>query len=327
MASTYYNPNRSGSFDIQGQPVPDFIKDFLEHEKAVYHLSPFSLRNYCLTVGMLIRWLICRNKDAYDETVNISEVGKEILTGLKSADISAFLDYCRDVRGNGTASISNKLSCLNTFFDYCVKDADLLTENPAAGINAPKKISREAKCMTAREALQLIDACNCGEMPARDVCIATFMLNCGLRISEVVAVNLPDIDGNKLKIWGNGRNDRIVCLNDDCMEALSFLKTERNMYSLDSSALFVSKRHNSRITERAVEQMLDKAFERAGLKERGYTARSLRMTATSLMYSSGNFDVPDLQLILGHKSTAFAKRYTTVNGEKARKAMSEFKIK
>lgn len=324
MASTYYNPSRQNSFDIDGQPVPQFVRDFLHHEIAVSHLSPFSIRNYCLTLSTFLKWYLPKITDV---GTNIQDLSFDVLQHISSSDISDFLEYCRIERKNSTSARASKLSALSTFFEYCVHDAGVLDHNPASDVSAPKKITKPVKYMTGREALSLIKACNCGETPARDVCIATFMLNCGLRLSELVALNLSDIDGNNMKIWGNGRNDRTVILNDDCITALNFWMQERSIYSLENTALFISRRYSARITERAVQQMLDKAFERAGLKERGYTARTLRFTAGKLMYQSGNFDIPDLQLLLGHKSTAFATGYLSTDGEQALAAMAEFKIK
>lgn len=325
MSSTYYNPSRQNTFDIDGQPVPQFVRDFLYHEKAVYHLSPFSIRNYCLTLSTFLKWYLPNITD--NENANIQDLTSDVLQQIAASDISGFLEYCRTDRKNGASACASKLSTLKTFFEYCVHDAGIIPNNPASAITAPKKITKPAKSMIASEALLLISACNQGETPARDVCIATFMLNCGLRISELVALNVSDIDGNKLKIWGNGRNDRTVSLNSDCLTALEFWMQERSIYSLENTALFISRRYGARITERAVQQMLDKAFKRAGLSERGYTAQSLRLTAGKLMYQSGNFDISDLQLLLGHKSTAFAAKYSTTNGESAMAAMAEFKIK
>lgn len=293
--------------------------------------SAFTLRNYSLTLHTFLQWIVMRSgidNILLTDTSDLSSVPIRLLQDLTPSDITSFISYCRDVRGNGEAACSSKLSVLKSFFDYSVNDVGIFKSDPTLGVSAPKIIKKPVKLMTGREALSLIQACNCGETPARDVCIATILLNCGLRITELVAINLADIDGYTLKIWGrNGHRDRWLALNQDCMTALDFWKIERSMYDLNDNALFVSKRYGSRLTERAVQQMLDKAFKRAGLSEKGYTARNLRFTAGNLMYQSGIIDVPQLQTILGYKNTSFASMYSLPNGMAARKAMEAFKIK
>ena len=332
MASTYYNPNKSRVFDIDGQPVPSYVHDFLHHESVMYHLSPFSIRNYCVTLRTFLEWIVTRDKEKEDteedEEIDVTQVPVSELGALTSRDISAFLDYCRNVRKNGASTCCSTLSVLKTFFTYCVRDAQLMQENPAESVSAPKKITKPAKTMTGREALSLIHACDCGDTPARDVCIATFMLNCGLRITELVAMNISDIEDNTVKIWGNGRRkDRWISLNPDCVKALEFWKTEREMYELNDNALFVSRRYGRRLTERAVEQMIKKALVRAGLAEKGFSVKDLRSAYGRMAYMSGKLDIPELQTILGYKSTAFAGKYSYPNGEKARKSMEKFRIK
>lgn len=330
MSSTYYNPNKTPDYDISSLHFPDYIRDYLIHESVMNGMTQFSIRNYSLTLRTFLQWLILRDDssmDAEDAISNITHVPLDSLRCLASSDISSFIDYCRDIRGNGASACCTKLSVLKSFFEYSVNVAGILDTNPTVGVTIPKKIKKPVKIMTGREALSLIQACNCGEMPARDVCIATFMLNCGLRISELTALNLADIEGNTLRIWGkNGKNTRWLALNQDCMTALDFWKVERSMYDLNDNALFVSRRYGSRITERTVQQMLDKAFERAGLSEKGYTARNLRFTAGSLMYRSGVVDTPQLQTILGYKNSSFASRYSSYNGMSARNAMEKFRI-
>lgn len=330
MSSTYYNPNKTPDFDITALSLPVYMCDYLVHESVMKGTTPFSIRNYSLALRTFLQWLILRenaNMDAVEALSHITYVPLDSLRCLTSSDISSFIAYCRDIRGNGASACCTKLSVLKSFFEYSVNEAGILDNNPTVGVTFPKNIKKPVKIMTGREALSLIQACNCGETPARDVCIATFMLNCGLKISELTALNLADIKGNILRIWGkNGNNTRWLALNQDCMTALDFWKVERSMYDLNDNALFVSRRYGSRITERTVQQMLDKAFERAGLSEKGYTARNLRFTAGSLMYQSGAVDVPQLQTILGYKNSSFASRYSSYNGMSARKAMENFKI-
>ena len=330
MATSYYNPNRSKTFNVEGQPLPSYVKHYLTHEATANKMSPMSVRNYSLTLNLFLQWLSWKdNPDISIDEVDVISVPFETIGAVEEQDIRDFLDYCSKERKNGASACASKLSVIKAFFDYHINESLTLADNPAANVSGPKKLKKEPKSLSAREALNLIAACNCGETPARDVCIATFILNTGIRVSELVALNLDDVDLDyeTLRIRGKRRKDRLLSLNRDCVTALEFWLAERGNISLNDNSLFSSRRRGGRLTDRAVEQMLEKAFDRAGLSSRGYTVQSLRYTAGNLMYKSGAFEITDLQTILGHKNLSSVERYTREDNQAhARKAMKGFRI-
>lgn len=242
MSSTYFNPNRTSEYNISALQLPEFARDYLTHISVMEKKSAFTLRNYSLTLHTFLQWIVMRfgiDNNLTIDSSDVSSVPIQLLQDLTPSDITSFISYCRDVRGNGAAACSSKLSVLKSFFDYSVNDVGLLISDPTLGVSAPKIIKKPVKLMTGREALSLIQACNCGETPARDVCIATILLNCGLRITELVAINLADIEGNTLKIWGrNGHRDRWLALNQDCMTSIPLLLHFLTTLLISSSASF-----------------------------------------------------------------------------------------
>ena len=131
----------------------------------------------------------------------------------------------------------------------------------------------------------------------------TLMLNCGMRVSELVGINLEDIRDNTLRLLGKGNKERIVYLNDSCISALSnYLKLRQQPESgTDRNALFLSAQHR-RMTTRRVEQIVAKYLKACGLDGRGYSPHKLRHTAATLMYQHGGVDIRALTEIYTHIS-------------------------
>ena len=155
----------------------------------------------------------------------------------------------------------------------------------------------------------------------RDYCILCIFLNCGLRISEIVGLNLSDIRVDHLRVVGKGNKERIVYLNDATAAAInSYLLVRKNEKAIDRSALFLSNR-KTRISREAVHNMVKKSLLRAGLDASKYSAHKLRHTAATLMLQNG-VDVRTLQELLGHEHLNTTQIYTHVDSSALRVAAS-----
>ncbi|MEG1743215.1 MAG: tyrosine-type recombinase/integrase [Clostridia bacterium] len=167
----------------------------------------------------------------------------------------------------------------------------------------------------------------------RDYCILTLFLNCGMRLSELVGINLTDIedDMTKLTVTGKGSKQRVIYLNNACRTALFIYISVRQQKAAETkkpiafdskTALFLSGR-NQRISIKTVQWLVKRHLELAGLSGKGYSTHKLRHTAATLMYNTGNVDVRTLKDILGHEQLNTTQIYTHVSNKKLEQAMSE----
>lgn len=166
------------------------------------------------------------------------------------------------------------------------------------------------------------------ENKERDYAIITLFLNCGLRLSELVGINISNIDfnENRLTVIGKGDKERTIYLNKTCVNAIQGYLTVRTKEGVkndskgSNKALFLSKR-KERISNRMVQYIVEKELRKAGLDTSKYSTHKLRHTAATLMYQYGNVDIRALQELLGHESISTTEIYTHVSNEQVRDAV------
>ena len=164
------------------------------------------------------------------------------------------------------------------------------------------------------------------DFPERDYCMVVLFLNCGMRLSELVGMDLDDIDlePRQIRLFGKGHKERMVYLNDACVEALQLYLNKRNVMeglSPKERAVFVTRRRKERISNRRVEQLVTGAMKAAGLK--GFSTHKLRHTAATLMYQTGNVDILTLKQLLGHSNVSTTQIYTHLQEFQVRAAIEE----
>ena len=153
----------------------------------------------------------------------------------------------------------------------------------------------------------------------RDLCILTLFLNCGLRISELIGLNLSDVHEDALRVLGKGNKVRMVYLNQACLDTLrDYLAVRRPITGPDRDALFLSAR-NQRISRSMVNALVKKHLSQAGLDSTQYSSHKLRHTAATLMLQNG-VDVRAVQEVLGHEHLNTTEIYTHIDNEALRVA-------
>ena len=156
-------------------------------------------------------------------------------------------------------------------------------------------------------------------------------LNCGLRISELIGLNLSDIQDDHIRVLGKGSKERVVYINDACAAAInSYLEIRKNIAGADSNAFFLSSRR-TRISRSTVHSLVKKYLTSAGLDSTKYSSHKLRHTAATLMLHNG-VDVRTLQELLGHEHLNTTEIYTHVENSGLRKAaqlspLADFTVK
>lgn len=309
------------------------IRDFLVYHETIKGHSKLTSNEYFLDLRTFFRYLKLERKlvpsDTPLEEISVSDVDLQLVSSVTLADVYDFMSYLSRDRerrhnapeaGNGlnAASRSRKVSTLRSFYKYLTTKANLLEENPIAGLDSPKLKQSLPRYLTVDESLALLDAVD-GENKERDYCILVIFLNCGLRISELVGLNVSDVmispnGESTLRVLGKGNKERTVYLNDACRDALKNWLDVRSKLTLersDRAALFVSARRHKRVSTDAVHAMVKKTLLKAGLDASKYSSHKLRHTAATLMHQNG-VDVRTLQELLGHEHLNTTQIYTHV---------------
>ncbi len=321
--------------NIPPETLPPLVREFASYKSAIQNCSEKTVSEYMLDLRTFFRYLLARDKrismDSEDfEKIDISVVDLDYIKNITTEDIYEFIMYADNVRGNMAAAKSRKLSAIKGFFKYLTVKRFMLEDNPAINIESPKKKQALPKYLSLDESLLLLEAIkNDKESKSRirDYAIITLFLNCGMRLSELVGINLPDIDRElrSLTVTGKGNKQRIVYLNDACRDALGGYMEERlgeKHAKADTKALFLSSR-SQRISVKTVQWMVYKYLDLAGLESKHYSVHKLRHTAATLMYQSGNVDVRVLKDILGHEQLNTTQIYTHVSNRSMEEAMAQ----
>ena len=323
---------------IKRQDNPDFLNSFLDYSTTILNKSPNSIKEYNYDLAMFLKFIkmhfnMTNETDFKDITIN--DLTMDTIQKIKIDDIHAFLGYLTATFHSKPATRARKISTIRIFFHYLCQDASSdfkLDHNPALNLKTPKKDKRLPKYLSLDDSRKLLDvAYNEDNRNAeRDFTIITLFLNCGMRLSELVGININDIDFEecKLNVIGKGNKERTIYLNKACMKALSEYLPIRNSINVkhdnkySEKALFLSERRE-RISNSTVQYIVDKELMHAGLDTGKYSVHKLRHTAATLMYQYGEVDIRALQELLGHESIATTEIYTHVSNDQVRNAVEK----
>ena len=303
---------------------PYFLNDFLDYLDGVLNKSTNTIKEYNYDLVNFFRYLRCK-EDSENENIVIKDITLDELKKIKLSDLHTYLSYLRTVKKDEAATRARKASALRTFFNYMTVKANLLEINPAQNLENPKIGKRLPKYLTLEESKNLLKVVKNedAKFKERNYAIITLFLNCGLRLSELVGIDLNHIDfqNEKLTVLGKGNKERTIYLNKACMNALQEYIKVRPQASIkhdDRNALFISER-KERISQRMVQEIVKSYLAKAGLDK--YSTHKLRHTAATLMYQHGNVDIRALQELLGHESISTTEIYTHVNNQQIRSAV------
>ena len=315
--------------------APKILRDFLIYHETIRGHSHNTVDEYFLDLRTFFRFLkIHRNlvpRDTDLDEIGIADVDLEFVRAVTLSEVYEYLAFLsrdrvknqrsRDASyGISAASRARKIASIKSFYKYLTVKANLLEENPVQDLDSPKIPKTLPRYLSLTESERLLASVD-SRNRERDYCILCIFLNCGLRISEIVGLNLSDVRSDHLRVVGKGSKERIVYLNDATAAAInSYLLVRKTEKALDRSALFLSNR-KSRISREAVHNMVKKSLLRAGLDASKYSAHKLRHTAATLMLQNG-VDVRTLQELLGHEHLNTTQIYTHVDNTDLRIAAS-----
>jgi site-specific recombinase XerD len=314
---------------------PGIIKDFLIYMQTIKGKSPLTVSEYYIDLRTFFRYILKkRGKTPVDiefEDITLENVDLELVSSVTLSDIYEYLYYISNERKNNALTRSRKISCLRSYYKYICDKMGLIKENPTKNLETPKKKKTLPKHLSLEESMNFLSTID-GDYRARDFCIMTIFLNCGLRLSELCGLNLKDISVNSIKVLGKGNKERIVYLNEACINAINeYLKVRPCEGVKDKNALFIS-RLKSRISPKTVQWIVKSNLEKSGLSGKGFSTHKLRHTAATLMYQHGGVDIRVLQQILGHESLSTTEIYTHLSSMQLEQAakdspLAKYKVK
>ena len=305
--------------------IPPYARRFLVHMSTILNKSDKTVHEYYYDLRTFFRFFMCFfNQASFDdfETLNTSGFSINDLKKLTTDDLYDFLMFIRNTHDNyQSTTLARKISALKSFFNYMTTKSHQLDNNIAKELESPKIPKKLPRYLTLDESVRLLNAVD-GEFAIRDYAIITLFLNCGMRLSELVGINMHDMQEKSIFIRGKGNKERKVYLNDACVTAINdYLAVRPHDGVVDRDALFLSKR-KTRISNNMVYRMVKKNMERAGLDPEKYSPHKLRHTAATLMYVHGDVDVRALQEILGHEQLSTTQIYTHVDEKQLHDAVN-----
>lgn len=229
----------------------------------------------------------------------------------KKDDLYKYMTYLAE-RGIKPVTRARQCSSIRVFYSWLN-----LKHNPALELCKPKIEKREVMYLNLTESVRLLKLARKKEKrnSCRNLCIITLFLNLGLRLSELVLIDIEDInfDTKQIKIKGKGGKDRTLYLNEQCLKTINQYRKARK-----TGALFLSEQ-KKRISRRMVEYIVENKVKTINSK---ITPHKLRHTFATNLYQSG-FDIRLLQKILGHENISTTEIYVHVKDEQVKEAINK----
>ena len=301
---------------------PQVLREFLSYHETIKGQSQRTISEYYLDLRMFLRFMrLVKEEMPYDtplDAISIKSLDIEFIKMITITDIFDFLSYLANDRqselsvdpGIGAAARSRKLSAIKSFYKYLTVRTKLLTVNPVKDVEFPKIRKSLPKYLTLEESRRLLSSVR-GVNEKRDYAILMLFLNCGIRRSELVGLNLSDVYEDRIRVTGKGNKERIVYFGTACKAAIDAYLPERNKKVLSDNRALFGSRDNNRISVTAVHRLVKKHILAAGLDPSQYSAHKLRHTAATLMISNG-VDIKTVQEVLGHEHLNTTEIYTHI---------------
>ena len=304
---------------------PQVLREFLVYHETIKGQSPLTISEYYLDLRLFLRFIkLMRSEMPINtdlETISIKDVALNFIRNIDTSDIFDFLSYLANDRplnpetpmtdhGISATSRARKLSAIKSFYKYLTVRTKQLSENPVADMEYPKLRKSLPKYLTMEQSAALLQAVS-GANEKRDYAILMLFLNCGIRRSELVGLNLTDVYEDRIRVVGKGNKERFVYFGTACRKAIDAYMAERAEKTLSDNRALFGSRDGNRISVTAVHRLVKKALLQAGLDSTQFSAHKLRHTAATMMLSGG-VDVKTVQEVLGHENLNTTQIYTHI---------------
>ncbi len=302
--------------------------DYLIYEK---HFSQHTLKCYSADLKQYAEFLGSQSSSSGDDTTTgfqstdqngaATATATDLTSTILKVDVNtirAFLAHLNEQSYSKSTS-ARKLATLRSFYKFLVRRGHL-SSSPVSAIRTPKQEKRLPLFLTPEQINTLLNCPNTNDMlGARDRSIMETLYSSGLRVSELVALNLTDVDflGEVIHIVGKGKKERLAPIGSSALQAiqhyLTFRDKDPRKPNFDPNALFINK-HGKRLSTRSVRRKLDKYLLQAGLDPR-ISPHTLRHSFATHMLNNGA-DLRVVQDLLGHQSLSTTQIYTHLTTNK-----------
>lgn len=333
----YIETELGGNFMVEFVE-PIILTDYLNYLKTIKGLSPNTIKEYNYDLSIFIQYQIVRKiyYGDYEKFLNeykpqsINKIfTAKFISSINIQDMYSYLSFLDNNRNDTASTRSRKISALKSFYKYIHNEIELIDNNITDKLSNPKIQKRQPVYLTLSETEKLIDTISHEKndfLRSRDLAIIFTFLTTGMRLSELVSINVSSIKGDHFTIIGKGNKERTIYLTDNCRKIIHSYINVRNEYLSDqkksTDALFISTR-KQRISNRAVQSTIEKYLKKSGFDTRIYSTHKLRHTAATLMYKYGNVDIRALKDILGHENISTTQIYTHLDNEDLRDAVNK----
>lgn len=304
---------------------PQTLREFLIYHENIKGQSQLTIQEYYLDLRMFLRFVKLMRNDMPISTklddIPIKDIDMDFISDIDTSDVFDFLSYLANDRainpdspapdyGISASSRARKLSAIKSFYKYLTVRTKQLQENPVADLEYPKLRKSLPKYLTLEQSASLLQAVS-GQNEKRDYAILMLFLNCGIRRSELVNLNISDVYEDRIRVVGKGNKERFVYFGSACRKAIDSYLEERNKKVLSDNRALFGSRDGNRISVTAVHRLVKKALLQAGLDSTQFSAHKLRHTAATMMLSGG-VDVKTVQEVLGHENLNTTQIYTHI---------------
>lgn len=302
------------------EKIPQLLLEFIKYTRDTKGNTKKTGQEYLYDIRTFFRFLkIYRNQvgsDTEPSNIPIDDVTINDVENIKLPDLHVYTSYLTTDLNNDKATRARKIAALKSFFKYLLK-VKLIKENPADDLESPSIPRKLPKYLSLKESKELLNSICEGKYVERDYAIITIFLNCGVRLSELVGINLKGIKENSMVVFGKGEKERTVYLNNASKKALNdYLEVRpRDLTGDARNALFISKQ-KKRISRNMVHRIVKKYIKLSELDPALYSAHKLRHTFATTQYKHSKTDIRALQVLLGHESISTTEIYTHVDDEK-----------
>lgn len=315
---------------------PIILADYLNYLKSIRGLSATTIKEYSYDLEVFFEYQIIRkiyygDQKTFKDEFNTKDINKIItpnfLENLKITDFYSYLSYLDNEKNDNPTTRSRKISAIKSFYNYLYQEIEMIDNNITVKLKNPKISKRQPVYLTLEETERLLNVINTERndfLRARDMAIVFTFLTTGMRLSELVSINVSDIENDHFTIVGKGNKERTIYLTENALKVIHHYLRIRKDYldELYIDALFISTRKN-RISNRAVQSTIEKYLRKAGFDTSIYSTHKLRHTAATLMYKYGNVDIRALKDILGHTNISTTQIYTHLEDEDLKNAINK----
>lgn len=295
------------------------VQQFLAYLKFEKHFSDYTVKSYgadLIQFGQYLAGEIGRpvgssSSDAPAEKVSGEEVDKRQLA-VEPLTIREFLAYLYG-QNYTKSTTARKLATLRSFYKFLIRRG-MLSVHPLSTIRTPKQEKRLPKCLDLEQVQKLLDAPGDADLlSARDKAMLEVLYSSGIRVSELVELEMADLDLQEgvLRVKGKGRKDRLTPIGSQAIKAVQryfeMRAADPKLAAMTSGRVFLNK-HGESLSTRSVRRKLDKYLVEAGL-DPGISPHTLRHSFATHLLNNGA-DLRSVQELLGHQSLSTTQIYT-----------------